>query len=470
MEFILPLLFLLSIRTCQLSPSNDNAAAGEIWSNQTDIEVVNGTNIQNMLQKCEGCIINIKTIPSDDATQNEDNTAQKDVVNSDQVTSKTKDSPSLNEEKDITMDHASELSNMVKQCPGCYVDYQSATQMHTNKVTPKINKDKKKGKDKKKKKKKKEEKKLKESLQDEKINLNSVQPPEIQIPHDSKDASEMYTLNDLSPSGNVTGISSEMSMMTNDGLFSNTNNTQSNPTDEQLGSTKQSNHNYVQPAEVNSQNISDAKAEAFNTKEDSVASSQPAEEVSPQNVTGSDTRTPSGTENMSEPITIDVENHQKDEGLFDYITPKELKKILNKEDVRLIDLRETWEINNSGKVKNSVHIALNSLGLALKLTENKFKNKYGINKPETDDCNLIFMDSSGERSKIAYKYAKEHGFQCPRLLVGGFDSWRSLLGEKENLLYDDMPKVNLTKVDVNNNANSSNSQYEMKMKKTLIRH
>lgn len=54
---------------------------------------------------------------------------------------------------------------------------------------------------------------------------------------------------------------------------------------------------------------------------------------------------------------------------------------------------------------------VNSLGLALKLTENKFKMKYGINKPESDDCNIVFMDSSGERSDIAYKYAKEHGYQ-----------------------------------------------------------
>ena len=59
----------------------------------------------------------------------------------------------------------------------------------------------------------------------------------------------------------------------------------------------------------------------------------------------------------------------------------------------------------------SCYFSVNSLGLALKLADKKFKRKYGISKPETDDCNLVFFDSSGERADIAYRYAREHGFQ-----------------------------------------------------------
>lgn len=104
------------------------------------------------------------------------------------------------------------------------------------------------------------------------------------------------------------------------------------------------------------ENTSDEKPEIINRKEDSITNSPTAEQVAPLNAT--DTRTSSVMPEAAGPIMVELGNHnQANENMIDYITPKEFKKMLKrKEDVHLIDLRETWEINNAGKVKNSIHI------------------------------------------------------------------------------------------------------------------
>ena len=40
-----------------------------------------------------------------------------------------------------------------------------------------------------------------------------------------------------------------------------------------------------------------------------------------------------------------------------------------------------------------------------------FKAKYGILKPAKDDCGIVFLCSSGVRSDMAYKIAKDLGYK-----------------------------------------------------------
>lgn len=123
----------------------------------------------------------------------------------------------MNDEKDIKVEHVSVLSNMVKQCPGCYVDYQEKTMLHGNKLTQKLKNDKKKKRNRKETRRK--EGGVREETINEVMNKDAVQPPETSIPRASKDASESYTLNDQSSSSN--NSSGEIYLKSNRLFFGN---------------------------------------------------------------------------------------------------------------------------------------------------------------------------------------------------------------------------------------------------------
>jgi len=109
---------------------------------------------------------------------------------------------------------------------------------------------------------------------------------------------------------------------------------------------------------------------------------------------------------------------------------EQLHLMLKNNDVRLIDVRNPWELNEEGKIGPAVNIPLPELDQALKLPEGEFKSKYQIDKPSRDDCNLDFICASGMRSLEAAKRAKAVGYKCPRSLKGGFYAWRQYLTQK----------------------------------------
>ncbi|KAL2792359.1 thiosulfate sulfurtransferase/rhodanese-like domain-containing protein 3, partial [Daubentonia madagascariensis] len=67
------------------------------------------------------------------------------------------------------------------------------------------------------------------------------------------------------------------------------------------------------------------------------------------------------------------------------ITFKELKDLLNSKSIMLIDVRETWEILEHGKIPESVHIPLDEVGEALQMNPRDFKEKYNEVKPSKSD-------------------------------------------------------------------------------------
>ncbi|OCT80439.1 thiosulfate sulfurtransferase/rhodanese-like domain-containing protein 3 [Xenopus laevis] len=101
---------------------------------------------------------------------------------------------------------------------------------------------------------------------------------------------------------------------------------------------------------------------------------------------------------------------------------EELKDLLKKEGVALIDVREPWEVKEYGVIKGSLNIPLGDLVSALQLDPTVFEKKYQMKMPEKTST-LIFSCLAGIRSKNAVNVAESLGFNRVHHYSGGFDDW-----------------------------------------------
>ncbi|XP_070274128.1 thiosulfate sulfurtransferase/rhodanese-like domain-containing protein 3 isoform X1 [Myotis yumanensis] len=104
------------------------------------------------------------------------------------------------------------------------------------------------------------------------------------------------------------------------------------------------------------------------------------------------------------------------------VTYKELKNLLNSKKIMLIDVRNTWEIIECGKIPGSVNIPLNEVGEALQMNPEDFKEKYNEIKPSKSDS-LMFSCLAGMRSKKALDIAISLGFTRSQHYAGGWKEW-----------------------------------------------
>ncbi|XP_036172513.1 thiosulfate sulfurtransferase/rhodanese-like domain-containing protein 3 isoform X3 [Myotis myotis] len=104
------------------------------------------------------------------------------------------------------------------------------------------------------------------------------------------------------------------------------------------------------------------------------------------------------------------------------VTYKELKNLLNSKKIMLIDVRNTCEIIECGKIPGSVNIPLNEVGEALQMNPEDFKEKYNEIKPSKSDS-LIFSCAAGLRSKKALDTAISLGFTRSQHYAGGWKEW-----------------------------------------------
>ncbi|XP_021077583.1 thiosulfate sulfurtransferase/rhodanese-like domain-containing protein 3 [Mus pahari] len=104
------------------------------------------------------------------------------------------------------------------------------------------------------------------------------------------------------------------------------------------------------------------------------------------------------------------------------VTYKELKSLLNSKDIMLIDVRNTWEILEHGKIPGSINIPLDEVGEALQMNPRDFKEKYCEVKPSTSD-RLVFSCLAGVRSKKAMDTAISLGFHSAQHYAGGWKEW-----------------------------------------------
>lgn len=104
------------------------------------------------------------------------------------------------------------------------------------------------------------------------------------------------------------------------------------------------------------------------------------------------------------------------------VTYRELKNLLNSKNIMLIDVRDTWEILEHGKIPGSINIPLDEVGEALQMNSRDFKEKYHEVKPSKSDS-LVFSCFAGVRSKKAMDTAISLGFNSVQHYAGGWKEW-----------------------------------------------
>ena len=102
------------------------------------------------------------------------------------------------------------------------------------------------------------------------------------------------------------------------------------------------------------------------------------------------------------------------------ISPDEALKKLNDNKCNLIDIRDIRELQNSGKVENSLHIPRGMLEFWMDPTSAYFKEgKIDMDKE------IILFCAGGLRSALGAKSLKEMGFEKVSHIDGGFGAMKN---------------------------------------------
>ena len=102
------------------------------------------------------------------------------------------------------------------------------------------------------------------------------------------------------------------------------------------------------------------------------------------------------------------------------LTPEEVKNLVQKKEVTLIDVRDIRELWKEGTIKNSIHIPRGMLEFWLDPQSSYFQEKkIGEMK------NIVLFCALGFRSALATKSLKEMGFKNVANASGGFDALKN---------------------------------------------
>ena len=99
------------------------------------------------------------------------------------------------------------------------------------------------------------------------------------------------------------------------------------------------------------------------------------------------------------------------------ITVDEAYKMNNENSCNLIDIRETNELEKTGKVENAIHIPRGMLEIFLDPNSAYFQNGRLDKNKET-----VLFCAGGVRSALAVKSLKEMGYEKISHIDGGFGS------------------------------------------------
>ncbi len=113
----------------------------------------------------------------------------------------------------------------------------------------------------------------------------------------------------------------------------------------------------------------------------------------------------------------DLVSHAKKE--ITSLSAKEVKNMIEKGDITLIDIRDIRELWKEGTIKNSVHIPRGMLEFWLDPQSSYYQEKK-INSIK----NIGLFCALGMRSALATKSLKEMGFENVINIEGGFDALR----------------------------------------------
>ena len=102
------------------------------------------------------------------------------------------------------------------------------------------------------------------------------------------------------------------------------------------------------------------------------------------------------------------------------LTPEEVKKLLEKKEITLIDVRDIRELWKEGTIENSKHIPRGMLEFWLDPESSYYKSNkiQDINK-------MVLFCALGWRSALATKSLVEMGFKNVAHVEGGFDALKN---------------------------------------------
>ena len=100
------------------------------------------------------------------------------------------------------------------------------------------------------------------------------------------------------------------------------------------------------------------------------------------------------------------------------LTPEQLHEEISKGNITLVDLRESDELKQNGKIAGSVHAPRGML-------EFYADPSLSYHKPEFDKTNRIVLHcASGGRSALAATTLKQMGYENIAHLDGGLKAWK----------------------------------------------
>ncbi|KMQ72585.1 rhodanese-like domain-containing protein [Chryseobacterium koreense] len=100
------------------------------------------------------------------------------------------------------------------------------------------------------------------------------------------------------------------------------------------------------------------------------------------------------------------------------LTPLQVKKELEKDGTVLIDIRESEELKQNGKIPGSVHAPRGMI-------EFYADPSLPYHKPEFDKTKRIILQcASGGRSALASQTLKQMGYENVAHLDGGLNAWK----------------------------------------------
>ena len=115
----------------------------------------------------------------------------------------------------------------------------------------------------------------------------------------------------------------------------------------------------------------------------------------------------------------DLVNQAKNE--ITSLSAKEVKKMIERGDITLIDIRDIRELWKEGTIKNSVHIPRGMIEFWLDPQSSYYKEK-----KISDIKKIGLFCALGMRSALATKSLKEMGFDNVVNIEGGFDSLKDV--------------------------------------------
>eukprot|EP00092_Neocalanus_flemingeri_P028068 GFUD01030473.1.p1 GENE.GFUD01030473.1~~GFUD01030473.1.p1 ORF type:complete len:233 (+),score=69.59 GFUD01030473.1:70-768(+) len=106
-----------------------------------------------------------------------------------------------------------------------------------------------------------------------------------------------------------------------------------------------------------------------------------------------------------------------------------LSMLLQENRIILLDVRNSTELVNPGKIPGSVNVPLHEIPEAFLLGPEQFLEKYKFQLPAKDARNVVLTCRSGRRVKVAIKRLEPLGFTRLRNYEGSFKDWVANGGE-----------------------------------------